>query len=830
MAGCDNCYYRTPKVGTRGPIDSPFVIIAESPGIEEVVEGKPLVGPSGVVIDETLIKMGFTPDDIQPLYTNVVQCLPQQKNQESITAACERCRPRMLAELTAHPRKVILSLGGPALQSLLNDYSIKITRERGKLFKSPLASVGIVAAVHPAFLLRGGGNYQQFERDVKYAINLMRDGINARKLPNGCEYEVLQTKEEVQDFAALQVSLPPNSDIASDIETTGFNYQTDRILYCGFQYHPFKSVIVPGHLLVPGLFQPHLNWVWQNGKFDCRFLRFREFKDARVDDDLMLISYCQNERRGLHDLDQIASDWLGSPNHKHMVDHIYKTWVIDPITGLKRRGNLSDLPPALVEKYLALDLNDTYHGKVMLKPNIIKDKHSKKFYNNHLIPGSEYLLKLEMNGMLVDEEWVMEQFHRLAALCDQYEEEINVHSRQAGLGNLNPRSWQQIKALLYTKLKLAPISWATDDDTLEKLPKHPVVKSLQGYRLNHKSKSTYVHPLMYGENRKLIDFDSQGNLKPKQNRTKKETMVYPDGRTHSSYLLHGTPTSRLACRDLNVQNIPRDPRLRGMFHARPGYMIIEVDYSQAELRSLAALSRCKDLMEIFITGKDLHNEFTSYLFGEGWTREDKMAAKTVNFGIPYGREAPSIAADPDLNRGRNISVEEAQSWIDGWARRFPGAWDFIGECRLAPIRGQTIITCFGNKKRPGVVSREKLHSLQNESANFPHQSIASNLTIRAGIELIDPLRDDYDTHIINTVHDCMVAEVPINMPHIVKVARIMMDKMEEIPTRYSGLNVIPFKAEAEIGYHWGNLVKLAPIANQSTCYLKTSIPQYIPAH
>lgn len=822
MAGCEDCYFRTPKVGTRGPIDSPFVIIAESPGIEEVVEGIPLIGPAGTVINETLIKMGHNDSDIQPLFTNAIQCLPQQKDSEKITSACMACRPRMLQELQAYPRKVILSLGGPALQSLLNDFSLKITRERGKLFKTPLASVGIVAAVHPAFLLRGGGNYQQFERDIKYAINLMRDGINARKLPNGCEYEVLKTEAEVKDFVALQKSLPPKTDIASDIETTGFNYQTDRILYCGFQYHPFKSVIVPGHLLTKGLFATHLNWIWQNGKFDCRFLRHKGFQHARVDDDLMLISYSQNERRGIHDLDQIASDWLGSPNHKHMVDYIYKTWFVDARTGIKRRGNLSDLPPALVEEYLARDLNDTYHGKVMLKPNTEKDPNTRKFYNNHLIPGSEYLLKLELNGILVDQEWVMEQYYRLLALCNQYEEEINVHARKAGLGNLNPRSWQQIKALLYTRLGLAPISWATDDDTLEKLPKHPVVKSLQGYRKHAKSLSTYVKPLMTGGNRSLL-LDAKG--KP----TKKETAVYPDGRTHSSYLLHGTPTSRLACRDLNVQNIPRDPLLRGMFKARDGYMILEVDYSQAELRSLAALSLCKDLMEIFITGKDLHNEFTQFLFGDGWTREDKMAAKTVNFGIPYGREAPSIAADPDLNRGRNISVEEAQSWIDGWSRRFPGAWKFIGECRLAPIRGQTITTCFGNKKRPGVVSREKLHTLQNESANFPHQSIASNLTIRAGIELIDPLRDQYDTHIINTVHDCIVAEVPKSKDIIIEVASVMQKKMEEIPTRFKGLNVIPFKAEAELGHHWGNILKFKEIEAKYDWDLE-AIPNYIPAH
>ena len=204
---------------------------------------------------------------------------------------------------------------------------------------------------------------------------------------------------------------------------------------------------------------------------------------------------------------------------------------------------------------------------------------------------------------------------------------------------------------------------------------------------------------------------------------------------HQTYKLHGTATSRLSCADPNVQNVPRDPLLRGMFIPRPGYGILEVDYSQAELRCLAVLSGDEGLLEIFNSGKDLHVEMSIFLFGENFTKEDKMATKTVNFGIVYGRTAPSIAEDPKLVKaradqgGKPITIQEAQGWIDGWMSRFPKAAAFIEKCRMAPVKEQTIITCFGNKKRPGVVSRDKLQDIQNESANFPHQSTASNLTV-----------------------------------------------------------------------------------------------------
>lgn len=836
MAGCDNCYYKSPKVGSKGPEDSPYVIVGESPGINEVVEGLPFVGPSGVVIHETLKKMGWVSGvDPEPYFTNAIHCLPRQKAPENVRAACEACNPRLLEELKRYPRKVILSLGGPAIQALTGNYDLKITRERGKLFKSNLAEIGIVAAVHPAFLLRGNGNYTQFERDIKYSLNLLREGEGARKLPNGTTYDLISTPKQVTEFIGDVVNrLEPGQQMANDIETTGFNFMTDRLLYIGCQYSPSRSVIIPGELIVDELFQrSDIDYNWHNGKFDCRFLRAKGFKSARTDEDTLLLSYALNERRGIHDLDQAASDWLGSVNHKHMVDYIYKTWILDPESGLKRRGTLADLDQELVQRYLALDLSDTYHLKETLGPQVYSDPSLCKFYYNHLIPGSEYLTKLELNGMLVSEEWVMRNYYRLKDECDKYESELNGIAEEVLGWTINPRSWQQVKKLLYNGLKLAPDSWATDDDTLEKLlAEHKgkaesklgvkAVKALQGYRLNQKAKSTYVHPLMWGPNRALL-VDAKG--KP----TKKETAVFPDGRTHSNYLLHGTPTSRLACRDINVQNIPRDHLMRGQFCARPGYMIIECDYSQAELRSLAALSKCKDLMEIFLSGRDLHVEFSKYLFGEHFTKEEKMAAKTVNFGIPYGREAPSIAADPDLNKKMDVTVQLAQSWIDGWAERFPGAWKFIEECSLAPLRGQTIVTCFGNKKRPGVVSREKLRDLQNESRNFPHQSIASNLTLRAGMELIDPLREDYDTHIINTVHDCIVAEVPMNLPHIYRVAKFIQTKMEEIPTRFKALQIVPFKSSAEIGHHWGNMLDLKELKGLDT-YDLMGLSRYVPAH
>jgi DNA polymerase-1 len=312
--------------------------------------------------------------------------------------------------------------------------------------------------------------------------------------------------------------------------------------------------------------------------------------------------------------------------------------------------------------------------------------------------------------------------------------------------------------------------------------------------------------------------------------------ISPQGKIHPTLKLAATATGRLAGEDPNPQNIPRDPRIRGQFVPRSGYAILEVDYSQAELRCLALLSRCPDLCAIFDAGKDLHVEVSIELFGPQFTHEDKMAAKTVNFGIVYGRTAPSIANDPVLNKHRNISVEEAQSWIDGWAKRFPGAWNYIQECRMAPVRNQTMVTVFGNKKRPGVVSRERLFGLQNEAANFPHQNIASNINLHAAIKLFDPLRTVYDTHIINLVHDCIVTETPFGVfqdptraqEHVITTAKFMASIMEAEAPLW-GLKRIPFKVEPEFGFRWGNVLKFKDIARDYGGNFN-AVPDQIAAH
>jgi len=279
-----------------------------------------------------------------------------------------------------------------------------------------------------------------------------------------------------------------------------------------------------------------------------------------------------------------------------------------------------------------------------------------------------------------------------------------------------------------------------------------------------------------------------------------------------------------------MQNIPRDPVIKGQFVAPPGRMLIEVDLNQAELRSLACLSGDPALCDIYLNpkGKGLHEVVRAEIYGhpsewdektlqkymDKWfltvesrfnketgedriLKEQKMRAKNVNFGIIYGITKHGLAEQTE------DSPDEAQEMLDAWARKFPVAWKFIQLCRNAPLHGKNIVTAFGHKKRFGIVTGATLIGIQNEAANFPHQSTAAQITLHGGIRTYEQLRE-YDSYFVNTVHDSNIIECPLDPVVADKVSLIVKQEMEQVPIDW-GITTIPFVAEREFGTRWGSL-------------------------
>jgi uracil-DNA glycosylase family 4 len=806
---CPNCPNRSgPQVGSKGKIDSPLIIIGESPGKQELKEKAPFVGPSGKLLQAAIDQhLGF-----EPYFINAMQCWPgnrDDKDDESMIAAVQTCRHHVIDEIRKHPRKMILALGAPALWSVMDRYDLRITQQRGRLLPTDLAEIGCVASVHPAFLMAGGAGAtpQQFFRDVEYAISLAKGG--PRKQPPEINYYVAQNRDDIYDFAS---TIHHVESVAADVETSGFSSLDDRMLCAGFAWHANSVFVVPKHLLpyCKVIFQAPCRFGWHNGKFDVKFFWNMGVSNARVDDDTMLLSYCLDEIGGIHDLETVASDWLDAPNWKDMLDSYLPS----------KSSSYEVIPVDILHKYMAFDVGDTRALLDILRPKVMRDAHLRKLYTRTLIPASHYLARVESRGIYVDLAAVQRNEEIYKAEIEKHGKALVEYANQfpdAGFTDKLPNSPKQLTKLLYECLKFKPYKnkKTTDRKVLEHLGPHPVLTLLGRYRKVAKERGTYITPLL-------------GRAKQK-GKVARPSIIRSDNRVHATYLLHGTRTGRLASRDPNLQNVPRNPIIRGQYIASPGRRLIEPDLNQAELRVLATFSRDPELCRIYLTkGMSLHDEVRAELYGypKDWSpkqveeylrkfslqpdqrfdengkdllvAEQKMRAKNVNFGIPYGITSVGLAEQCDC------LPAEAQVMLDQWAKKFPAASETLKGFRDAPLKGQTLITPFGRKKRPGVVSQEMLQAVQNESANFPMQSVASDITIQAGMEVEDRLREEFDTYCINLIHDALLLDAPDDDAICAEVTSIVTSKMTEIPIKW-GLNVVPFVAEAKQGYRWGSL-------------------------
>jgi uracil-DNA glycosylase family 4 len=785
-------------IGGKGNPESPLVIVGESPGKNELRLELPFVGPSGAVLDHALKPHS----DITPLYINAVQCFPgsiKNKSQDRMTEATHCCQQRLHQIISLYPRKVILALGNPAIQSLTNNFGLKITQIRGKLFSVPnLAEVGIVAAVHPAFLLRGSGSLRQFVGDVDYACKLSKGGtIKRYVLP---EVHIASNPLNVKWLAD---QIHTQSYVAADIETggyQGFDFLRDHILCCGFCWDPNHVYVVPEHLIkfLGWIFTPHdsTRFIWHNGKFDQKFLWAANINHARVDEDTMLLSYALDETRGIHDLEQIASDLLGMPDWKFMVKEYTKS----------KKSTYADIPSPILHDYMARDVSGTLQVFNILRRQVQSDPLSELEYTKTLMPMSKYMARIEYRGMLPDLTQVNINKEAKQTIADALELQFNQIAEQAGFGPLNIRSPIQVSHLLYDVLKLRdprrpnkrPES--TDEDTLLTLPQDPIVKILLKYREVQKGLSTYVNSI------------------PEH--------IGADSRIHTSYLIHGTTTGRPASRNPNVLNIPREPDLRNQFRASPGLIFMEIDVNQAELRVLAELSRDPELIYIYTTpgAPSIHKVTQTEMFGPpetyqsiDWDRfmekfsthndktrtldEQNMRAKCVNFGIVYGRTAPSIAEE------FRMPVDEAQEWINKWFRKYSVAREYILRCRQAPVQGKNLITPFGRKRRFQVVNKERLNDIQNQAANFPEQSIACDIVTHTGMRIQDEAYHTYGAHIVNTVYDSIIFELPNHdLNKVFELGTKTLTLLKKTAIDW-GLTKIPFVGDIKLGDRWGSLKK-----------------------
>ena len=278
------------------------------------------------------------------------------------------------------------------------------------------------------------------------------------------------------------------------------------------------------------------------------------------------------------------------------------------------------------------------------------------------------------------------------------------------------------------------------------------------------------------------------------------------GVIHGDYSFITTATGRLACEKPNLQNIPYG--VRPVFCSKYGYFL-EADYSQLELRILAAYSFDKTMVTAFLTGEDIHEKTRQELFGDKpkgdkEAHDQRVVGKTLNFGIAYGITPIGVSINLSKELKREVDQRESASYINRFFNTYPGVKDYMKNVKKVVLRDEYLSTFFGRRRYfeiyPGM-HPNVLEGVYRDAVNFPIQSTASDLVLVATGRIWHKMRDmNMRSRIVAHVHDSVLFD--IYDEELKPFLKIIKPTMEDI--RFDWLNV-PLVVDLKLGYNWGEL-------------------------
>lgn len=469
--------------------------------------------------------------------------------------------------------------------------------------------------------------------------------------------------------------------------------------------------------------------------------RFGGLRDLTVRD-LMLAGYLANSSKGDYDLPMLAQDYLGMllSQERPRVSVFLPLWE-------KLSENL--------EKSGQTDLLTDIEG-----------------------PLAPVLADMETVGFRIDRAGIAAYGEQLGDLATELEKQIYM---LAGVAEFNINSPKQLGDILFDVLKLphgkkTKTGYSTNAEILEKLrPYHPIVEAVLDYRQLTKLKSTYADGLL-----KVAD---------------------ENGRVHTTFKQTGTATGRLSSTDPNLQNIPIRTELgrelrRYFLPENRDYVIVDADYSQIELRLLAAISGDENLCEAFREGADIHTSTAAAVFGvprEAVTPEMRKKAKAVNFGIMYGIGAFSLADDIGVSR------QQAQEFIDRYFGQFPKIDDYLKRTIAEAYENGYVTTLFGRRRYIAELSgKNKMQQKFGErvAMNSPIQGTAADLIKIAMVRVHNRLkREGLQARLILQVHDELLIEARRDCAE--RAMEILREEMEN-----AAKLAVPLTVEIHAGDTW----------------------------
>lgn len=761
-AKCEECplYEENTFVPSTGNESAGVVLVGEAPGAQEVRTGEPFTGPSGKLLNILLAGVDIERSDVY--ITNTCLCRPRD-NSNPPAAAVKACAERLEHEIRMVNPHTIVTLGNFASKAILQTNE-GITRTRVGPPKETTRFPGsvVIPTYHPAASLYNQSVFPDIVTDFGKirpqggtVDNWTPPYVEIHDDPDGAATRLRELCDSEQRYFAIDIEVGIEKDVDFD------HPDRYRMLCIGVSGAPGEAIVFGENACASdnfksalGLFLSTKELIAQNGKFDIQGLW--PYGRGTLYFDTMLAHYCLDERRGTHSLDQLAIENLGAPDWKDEIKRY-----------LGPEKNYADIPRDALYKYNAYDVANTYDLYEVFAERL--EEEGLRPVHDFLVRASNTLMHMERNGVSVDEAY-------LDTLEREYEELLAEGERYLRQWVDNPRSPKQVKEALEV-LGVRRVK-STDRETLEGLQERAALKgqdrlfkftsAMLEYRRDQKLYGTYIKGI--------------------------RTRVH-EGRVYPTFLLHGTVSGRLSARNPNIQNIPRGSIARRLFvPSSPDNVIVQADYGQAELRVVCAMARDAYLRDVFSNpDRDIHGEVATRFYGPDWTKEQRVRAKAVVFGLTYGREAYSLAAE------HNMSVQEAQTYINQFFELIPDTVSWIANVEQDVLDGKDLVTPFGRRRRFWLITETNKHSVLKEARSFLPQSTASDLTLESAIRLHEAGFTDY---LRFPVHDAIVMDVPKS--EIANITEEMRRIMENVGREVFD-DYIPFPVDVEYGKSWGDI-------------------------
>ena len=594
-------------------------------------------------------------------------------------------------------------------------------------------------------------------------------------------YKCITTKK---DLKKVIKEASKSDTVAIDTETTGLDYIDSELVGISISFNAGEGFYIPIkhndesiiqlpledviNELKPLLENSEKKIIGQNIKFDKNILMKYGLKIASIKNDTMMMSYVLDASATRHNLDALASYYLG-----------YKTSTYEDVAGKgAKQISFDDVPIDIATNYAAEDADITLRLYEELSPKLKNIESLNKLNEEIEIPLIEVLSDMERNGAILNAKVLNAQSKDLEERIIRLE---NKAYKLAG-EEFNLGSTKQLREIFFDKLNYRVIKKtpggqpSTDEKVLAELAEeYELPKVLLEHRTLSKLKSTYTDKL------------------PNQ-------ISSLSGKVHTSFHQAVTTTGRLSSSDPNLQNIPirteDGRRIRQAFEPSNGNKFISADYSQIELRVMAHLSKDPGLLSAFQEGEDVHSKTASEVFNvdiEDVSSDLRRNAKAINFGLIYGISAFGLGKQ--LGITRNLAAEYMAMYFE----KYPGVKQYMESTKESASQNGYVETLFGRRlylKEINANNALRRQASERAAINAPVQGTAADIMKIAMIRMYQALeKEKSEARIILQVHDELILDTPEK--EIDRVIELTTEAMKE-----ATLLDVPLEIDIGIGDNW----------------------------